>query len=121
MKYRIRDFLWLALAVGLGLGWYVDRRTYALRKPGWTDFEALYDFDPDYQFFEPFEVDDYGGCPLLYELGEVAPFEVRTRNQLDNESHPFQILDSIEDDAQGDLPTEPHFNGLGPNWCGWGN
>ena len=53
MRYRIRDFLWLALAMGLGLGWYVDRRGYTRPKPSWLEFDGLGSYDPDYQYFEP--------------------------------------------------------------------
>lgn len=121
MKYRIRDVVWVTLAVGVALGWYVDRSSLAKKLRNFEERmgdDFCVQFDPDYQFFEPADADEYGPIPMAWEYTDVMPFEVRTQNRLDQESRPFQILDSI-DDTGSDLPTELRYEGLGPHWCGW--
>lgn len=78
MKYRIRDFLWLALAVGLGLGWYVDRQIYTNPDSDWVHF--------DYQYFELANTDTRNG---------PAPFE-RTPHTFEPESRMRLFADEGE-------------------------
>lgn len=91
MKYRIRDFLWLALAMGLGLGWFVDRQMFRKASSDWIDF--------DYQIFEPAGHSSRSGPP---------PFE-RTPYAFEAESRGLFCDEGLEEPSV-DLMTASKGN-----------
>lgn len=112
MKYSIRDFMWIMLAVGLAFGWYVDRRALKcdrdlvsqkltkLEERIGVDFTIDFDNIPDHEtdrtYFEPVEE----------KLANIKAAMVEFREQLATDQVPvgLQVLEIVEEDG-GRLPN----------------